>query len=112
MVSSINSVVQCFREKHLPSNTAKAKYCKEPHPLLRLSRSALPPDISVSLVEKAVETFSCSVTQGTQSGYATAARHIDAEKSLGRHFSCPPTDQEMMFLVTHLVSKGLGVSTV
>merc|ERR1711955_24986 len=80
---------------------------------MRLSRNALPTGSNSDMLERAVEAFSCSVTKDTQSGYATAARHfISAENALGKPFSHPPTDQEMVFLVTHLIQKGLGVSTV
>ena len=73
---------------NLPVATGKPKYSTIPHPLMRLSRLALPEDSSPDLVEKAVEKFSASVTQNTQAGYATGVRHyLAAEKSLGRGFS-------------------------
>ena len=57
--------------------------------------------------------FSASVTSDTQAGYATAARHfLSAEKALGKSFSLPPTDKEMVFLVTHLINKKLSVATI
>ena len=97
----------------LPSDKGKPKYSTEPHPLLRLSRSAFPSEAEPSLIENAVEQFSCSVTSATQSGYATAARHyIAAEKSLGRQFSHPPSETEMVYLVAYLVGKKLSVPTI
>ena len=80
---------------------------------MRLTRLALPDGSSPNLFEKAVENLSCSVTRDTQSGYATGARNFMlAEEALGRKFSLPPTDSEMVFLVTFLIDKGLEVSTI
>ena len=67
----------------LPLDNARKKYSTIPHPLLRLTRSALPAETSPAMIQIAVEAFSASVACETQSGYATAARHyISAEKSL------------------------------
>ena len=65
------------------------------------------------MIEKAVETFSASVTANTQSGYATATRHLfEAEKSLGRKFDVPPSEADLTFLTTHLISQNLSVATI
>ena len=80
---------------------------------MRLSRLALPTEAPKELVENAVRNFSCSITVNTQAGYATGARaYIDAEKALGRPFSFPPTEQEMVFLVSFLINKGLEPATI
>ena len=97
----------------IPTPTAKPKYSKSPHPLMRLSRLALPVGVSPNLMEKAVEIFSTSVTSETQSNYATATRHyIAAEKALGSSFSHPPTDSEMVYLVAYLINEGLKAPTI
>ena len=97
----------------LPSNTAKPKYSNIPHPLMRLTRLALPSGSQPGIVENAVEKFSASVTLDTQAGYATAARHyIAAEAQFGRKFALPPTDSEMVYLVSYMISRNLSVSTI
>ena len=80
---------------------------------MRLTRSAFPYGTSSALIEKAVESFSASVTFDTQSSYATAARHyIEAENSLGKKFSIPPSESDLLFLTTYLLSKKLTVPTI
>ena len=101
------------KRKSLPTNTAVGKYSAEPHPLMRLSRLALPPGAGSSLMKKAVSSFSSSVTVRTQAGYASAARaYIEAENSLGRPFSSPPTESELVFLVSYLINKKLEPATI
>ena len=97
----------------LPQNDARPKYSNYPHPLMRLSRLALPDGSSEGMTEKAVEAFSTSITYNTQSSYATATRHyFAAENVLGRKFSLPPSESEMVFLVTYLIQQDLTVPTV
>ena len=97
----------------LPQNNAKPKYSSVPHPLMRLSRSALPSNASYEMTERAVGVFSTSVTLNTQCGYATAARHyFAAEEELGQKFGSPPSESEMVFLTTFLINKGLSVPTI
>ena len=97
----------------LPCPTAPSKYSPIPHPLMRLSRLALPLGASEEAIERAVSVFSMSVTKDTQAGYATSARHyIAAEKALGRSFSLPPSPSEMVFLVSYLVSLKLEHKTI
>ena len=80
---------------------------------MRLTREALPRGTSADLIEKAVQTFSSSVTSETQSCYATAARnYIEAEKALGQKFSIPPSESDMVFLATYLINKKLSVTTI
>ena len=80
---------------------------------MRLSRLALPPEADNTFVKKAINSFSTSVTVQTQTGYASAARaYIQAENALGRPFSLPPTDQEMIFLMSFLINKNLEPSTI
>ena len=96
-----------------PSDDGTPKYSVLPHPLLRLSRLALPEGTNQNITEKAVETFSASVTQDTQSVYATAARHLfSAEAALGRKFSTPPSELDLIYLVTHLIDQNLAVPTI
>ena len=48
-----------------------------------------------------------------QSSYATAPKqYFEAEKLLGRSFSMHPSSEEIIFLVTHLLSQNLKVETV
>ena len=97
----------------LPTNNAKPKYSHEPHPLLRLSRLALPVGASTESIERAVEAFSYSITRDTQSGYATAARHFfEAEKELGRKFNIPPNEAKLIFLTCYFIKKDLTVPTI
>ena len=57
--------------------------------------------------------FSGSITRKTQGSYATAVTHyLSAEKSLGRPFSVPPSPEEVVFLVAHLLGKELKPVTV
>ena len=80
---------------------------------MRLSRLALPTGSDPATIEKAVETFSTSVTRETQGGYATATRHyFAAEKALGRKFEVPPTELEYIFLTTYLMNQNLSVCTI
>ena len=80
---------------------------------MRLSRLALPPEASNTFMRKAIDNFSTSVTANTQISYASAARaYIQAENSLGRPFSLPPTDQELIFLVSFLINKNIEPSTI
>ena len=80
---------------------------------MRLSRLALPPEANNTFVRKAITNFSTSVTANTQTSYASAARaYIQAENSLGRPFSLPPTDQELIFLVSFLINKDLEPNTI
>ena len=66
-------------------SNAPGKYCVNPHPYFELSEEALPEGTPANLVVKAKETFSCSLTRGTQSNYATAVNHLrKAEVALGR----------------------------
>ena len=102
-----------YKAKSLPENKGRPKYSITPHPLLRLSRLALPEGANQSTLEKAVKVFSSSVTIDTQSGYATAARHLfEAEKALGRKFGVPPSEPEMIFLTTHLINQNLSVASI
>ena len=101
------------KKKCLPTNDAKSKYSPIPHPLLRLSRLALPPGSSPEIIEAAVESFSSSIALNTQSGYATATRqYFAAKKALGRAFSIPPSESDLMFLTTYLIKQNLSVPTV
>ena len=101
------------KKRRLPSETGKGKYSTEPHPLMRLSRLALPPEANNTFVRKAITNFSTSVTANTKTSYASAARaYIQAENSLGRPFSLPPTDQELIFLVSFLINKDLEPNTI
>ena len=96
-----------------PNSAAPSKYSTVPHPLMRLSRMALPPEANSQDNELAVGNFSKSVTRDTQSGYATAARHyLAAERALGRSFSLPPTEKEMVYLVNFLTKKELDPKTI
>ena len=97
----------------MPTNSAPPKYSPVPHPLLKLSRTALPPEASSEDFDRAVANFSCSVTRTVQSNYATAVRHFrEAEASLGREFHKPPTDEEMTFFTNFLLGKSIKVDTV
>ena len=90
----------------LPTPSATPKYSTVPHDLLRLDRSALPPQIPEKYYTRAVQNFSSSISYQTQIVYSTTARHmLAAEKVLGRNFSCPPTDQEQLFFLTYLQGK-------
>ena len=101
------------RKVRLPQDNAKQKYSSDPHPLMRLSRLALPVNASSDMTERAVGAFSSSITLNTQSGYATATRHFfAAEEELGKKFASPPSESEMVFLTTFLISKGLTVPTI
>ena len=101
------------KRKVLPLMTSKGKYSSDPHPLMRLSRLALPQEANENSVEVAVKNFSTSVTVKTQSGYATAARaYMDAENSLGRPFSAPPSDKDLVYLIGFLIQKGLEPTTI
>ena len=101
------------RKAALPRSNGVGKYSPQPHPLMRLSRLALPPEANKKMVEEAVGSFSKSVTTQTQAGYATAARtYIEAENALGRPFSSPPTESELVFLVTFLIRRKLEPSTI
>ena len=87
----------------LPRDTACAKYSTEPHPLLGLDRSALPPEASDLVFQRAKEKFSASISNGTQTVYACTARHVlEAEKRLGRKFASPPTKQDQLYFLTFL----------
>ena len=97
----------------LPLANAVPKYSTTPHPLMRLSRLALPAGSDSTTLESAVEKFSASVTKDTQGGYATATRHyFAAEVALGRKFNLPPTELEYVFLTTYLMNQNLTVSTI
>ena len=101
------------RMKSLPKNTGVAKYSGTPHPLMRLSRIALPPEASSAFVKNAVDSFSKSVTVQKQTSYATAARtYIEAENELGKPFSFPPTESELVFFVSSLINRNLEPSTI
>ena len=102
------------REKlAFPLANAPPKYSTIPHPLMRLSRLALPTGSDPETIEKAVEIFSSSVTRETQGGYATATRHyFAAERALGRKFEVPPTELEYIFLTTYLMNQNLSVCTI
>ena len=64
-------------------------------------------------IEKAVESFSTSITYNTQTGYATATRHyFEAEKALGRKFGHPPSESDLIFLITYLINLNLTVPTI
>ena len=61
----------------------------------------------------AVKSFSSSVTKDTQSCYATAARHyMEAEKELGRKFSIPPNDSDLVYLTSYFIGQNLAVPTI
>ena len=91
--------------------TGKGKYSRTPHPLLRLSKSALPAGCSKAEVEKAIALFSGAVTQGTQSNYATAVRHLGkAEKKYGRKFVLPMSEKDKTLFTVYLC--GLGIRKV
>ena len=97
----------------LPIATAPSKFSTTAHPLLQLDRSALPPEVSAEVFDKAARNFSSSITHGTQIVYSTTARHVlGAEKILGRVFSCPPTDQEQLFFLTYLQNRRLKAETI
>ena len=101
------------RIKNLPVGDGKKKYSETPHPLLKLSRLALPDGTNPQIIENAAHYFSTSVTIDTQSGYATATRHyLAAEEALGKKFSLPPSEAEMIFLTTYLLNQNLTVPTV
>ena len=101
------------KDKVSPIDSAPPKYSSVPHPLLKLSRTALPAEVSEDHYERAVANFSCSVTKKVQTNYATAVRHyLAAEVELGRKFGSPPTQTEMVFLTTFLLGKGLKMDTV
>ena len=97
----------------LPRPTAAPKYGSNPHPLLKLDRKSLPSEISNDLFNKAVANFSASISNSTHKVYSTTAKHIlEAERLLGRDFSCPPSDQEQLFFLTYLQGKPLKADTV
>ena len=97
----------------LPTPTAPPKYSTIPHPLLKLKGSALPPEASREDRERAIASFSSSVTKDTQKGYATAVRHYNAaHESLGRKFCIPPSSQEMVYFINFLLAKNLTPATV
>ena len=101
------------RRVALPKGNGVGKYSAQPHPLMRLSRLALPPEAGSKFVKEAVSNFSTSVTVHTQTSYASAARaYIEAEGSLGRPFSSPPTEAELAFLITFLIKKKLEPATI
>ena len=61
------------RKAKLPTSNGIGKYSTQPHPLMRLSRLALPPEASNKFVKEAVNNFSTSVTGHTKPSYTTAA---------------------------------------
>ena len=96
-----------------PKDNAPPKYSKKPHPMFKLSRSALPREASLQDLARAESMLSCSVTRKGQTGYATAAKHYqEAEKALGRAFGLPPSPEEVVFLVNFLLGKEIKVETV
>ena len=101
------------RINSLPKSTAPPKYCAVPHPLMKLSRSALPAEATDLEWENAVSKFSCSVSKETQNKYATVARHLHAsENKLGRKFSIPPTNSEQIYLIGYLQSRGIKANSI
>ena len=97
----------------IPQPTAPPKFSTLPHPLLRLSRAALPAETPEEIYDKAVGHFSASVSHNTQTVYCTTAKHMaEAEKLLGMSFSCPPTGQEQLYFLTFLQGKPLKSETV
>ena len=100
-------------DRIFPKDSAPPKYSDVPHPLLKLTRTALPAEVSDDYYERAVANFSCLVTKKVQTNYATSVRHyLAAEVELGRKFSSPPTPTEMVFLTTFLLGRGLKMDTV
>ena len=94
------------------SNSAPGKYVKEPHPYFFLSPSALPIGTPPGILNKAQESFSCSVSRNTQSNYATAVRHMKmAEAALGRQFNLPMTEFERAYFTTFIINKGVKKCT-
>ena len=57
-------------------STAPPKYTSNANPMLKLSPTALPVGTPTALVNKAQESFSCSIARNTQSNYCTAIRHL------------------------------------
>ena len=97
----------------LSTADAPSKFSTVPHPLLKLSSAALPPEATKEYVDRAVANFSSSVTRDTQKGYATAARHYTAaQQVLGRSFSSPPSQTDLVYFITFLLGKNIGTSTI
>ena len=97
----------------LPSSNAPPKFDPQPHPLLRLSRSALLPEATDEEVQRAAANFSCSVSRDTQRGYRTGARHyLAAQKCLGRSFSSPPSQTDLIYFTNYLLGKKIGIQTI
>ena len=93
--------------------TALPKYSTSPDPRFCLDASAFPPGTPDYVITKAVGAFAASVAQSTQKTYATAFTHLkEAEKMLGRSFSSPPTEKEMLLFTSLLASKGLKRTTI
>ena len=80
---------------------------------LSLSFNSLPPDAPPHLRVLASKMFNASVASSTASTYKTAAKHIATlEKSLGRAFSWPLSEQDSNLVLAHLMSKGIKPNTV
>ena len=97
----------------LPKPTAPPKYSTVPLPQFKLSPSALPPGTPQCMIDSATRAFAASVSQSTQATYKTALGHLHrAEALLGRQFSTPPTDQEIIFFTSFLASKAVTKATM
>ena len=92
--------------------TAPPKYSRDPLPQFRLAASALPANTPPLLLKRATHTFAASVSRSTQSTYKTALNHLNRiEQMLGRSFSNPPSDGEMVLFVSYLAERGVSKAT-
>ena len=93
--------------------TASPKYSDISKPQFLLSSSALPPGSSPELVEVARRAFAKSVSVSTQNQYNAAYNHLlKAEVLLGEKFNNPPTQAEITYFTSYLISQNLTKSTI